>query len=185
MHLSLNLNPFFAKKWTHFLQKVNPFCKMNPLGFCILFIALSQQKEHDPCGCALFVYKDGGIWSREKIASAICARGRSTRWHQTVRWTVCRQGRHGRKSRHPHHERNLFCLPRQERFFLAFRGKIQQKQVKLAQNRGWNGWSDRASPCFLLFGGQTGVILFVFLRFAKKSVKQHTTWFEWKKYEIC
>ena len=23
--------------------------------------------------------------------------------------------------------------------FLAFRGKIQQKQVKLAQNRGWNG----------------------------------------------
>ena len=37
------------------------------------------------------------------------------------------------------HKENLFCLPRQERFFLAFRGKIQQKQVKLAQNRGWNG----------------------------------------------
>ena len=36
MHLSLKLNPFFCKK-------LNPFCKMNPLGFCILFVALSQK----------------------------------------------------------------------------------------------------------------------------------------------
>ena len=39
-------------------------------------------------------------------------------------------------SAHTCHERNLFCLPRQERLFLAFGGKIQQKQVKLAQNTG-------------------------------------------------
>ena len=31
---------------------------------------------------------------------------------------------YGFKSRLAHHERNLFCLPRQERFFHAFRGKI-------------------------------------------------------------
>ena len=27
--------------------KLNPFCKMNPLGFCILFIALSQNGKTD------------------------------------------------------------------------------------------------------------------------------------------
>ena len=39
-----NWTHFLQKKWTHFLKKVNPFCKMNPLGFCILFIALSQKR---------------------------------------------------------------------------------------------------------------------------------------------
>ena len=32
------------------------------------------------------------------------------------------------------HERNLFCLPRQKRFFLAFWGKMQAKSQKIRQN---------------------------------------------------
>jgi len=38
-----------------FCKKVNPFCQMNPLEFCILFIVLSQQKEESPCSSPLFV----------------------------------------------------------------------------------------------------------------------------------
>ena len=77
------------------------------------------------------------------------------------------------------HERNLFCLPRQERFFHAFRGKTALNIGKYRWNRGWNGRSDCTSPCLLLFGGQTGAILFAFLCSAKKLAKQHPTGFEY------
>ena len=83
------------------------------------------------------------------------------------------------------HERNLFCLPRQERFFHAFRGKIALNIGKYRWNRGWNGRSDCTSPCFLLFGGQTGAILFAFLCSAKKLAKQHLAGFEYGKVWRC
>ena len=35
------------------------------------------------------------------------------------------------KSCHPHHKRNLFCLPRQERFFLAFCAKYKANHRKM------------------------------------------------------
>ena len=48
IYLSLNLNPFYAKK-------VNSFCKMNPLGFCILFTYYSHQKKQVQKVLAFFV----------------------------------------------------------------------------------------------------------------------------------
>ena len=36
-----------------------------------------QQNRYNPCGCAFFVYKGGGIWNREKIAIAICPKDRT------------------------------------------------------------------------------------------------------------
>lgn len=38
---------------------------------------------------------------------------------------------YGFESRWPHHKRNLFCLPRQERFFLAFRSKYRANHRKM------------------------------------------------------
>lgn len=80
-----------------------------------------------------------------------------------------------------HHERNLFCLPGQERFFLAFRGKIALNIGKCLQNRGWNGHRGRTNPCFWLFGGEMSVLLFALLYRAKKLAKQHPTGFEYGK----
>ena len=70
---SLKLNPFFTK-CTHWLHFAPIEVKMNPLGFCILFIALSQTKRTCPCGTSSLFYKGGGIWNREKIAQQFVRR---------------------------------------------------------------------------------------------------------------
>ena len=49
MNLSLNLNPFFAKK-------VNPFCKMNPLGFLYPFIQLLTSEKAESSRLCLFAF---------------------------------------------------------------------------------------------------------------------------------
>lgn len=91
----------------------------------------------------------------------------------------------GFESFRPCHERNLFCLPRQKRFFHAFRGKIALNIGKYLQNRGWNGHRGRTNPCFWLFGGEISVLLFAFLYRAKKLAKQHPTGFEYRKPQRC
>ena len=77
------------------------------------------------------------------------------------------------------HERNLFCLPRQERLFHAFRGRIALKIGKCRQNRGWNGHWGRASLSLRSLG-KLSVLLFVFLYRAKKLAKQLSMGFEYK-----
>ena len=104
---------------------------------------------------------------------------------QAVRQRTLTPSPRGFESRQPSHERNLFCLPRQERFFHAFRSKIALNIGKYRQNRGWNGHEGRTSPCFWLFGGEMIVLLFAFLYRAKKLAKQHPTGFEYGKPQRC
>ena len=76
MHPFVKIEPIFEKIirfCTHssVFAPIHP--KMNPLEFCILFIALSQQKRYSPCGCAFFVYKDGGFEIGRKLRSNLSA----------------------------------------------------------------------------------------------------------------
>ena len=75
------------------------------------------------------------------------------------------------KSSCPHHQRNLFCLPRQKRFFLAFWGKNGQNTVKSGFGAGDQ---PLRSPIFCFQQPETAEnagVLFAFLCSAKKEQK--------------
>ena len=48
------------------------------------------------------------------------------------------------------HQRNLFCLPRQKRFFLAFWAKSSEKQVDYGQNGLRSNFTAASEPVFFI-----------------------------------
>ena len=58
---------------------------------------------------------------------------------------------------HPlRHQRNLFCLPRQKRFFLAFWAKSSEKQADYGQNGLRSGFTDAPESDYLRSGAGPG-----------------------------
>ena len=86
----------------------------------------------------------------------------------TVRWTVCEPAGESLPLRH---QRNLFCLPQQKRFFLAFWAKNGQNTVK----SGFGAVDQPLrSPIFCVQAPETGNnagVLFAFLCSVKKEQK--------------
>ena len=69
------------------------------------------------------------------------------------------------------HERNLFCLPRQERFFPAFRAISKQIRAKQRPDRALERLHGCFGARFLRFRGKmAGVLLFVL--FACKGLRK-------------
>ena len=98
-----------------------------------------------------------------------------------------------RKSHRSHHKRNVFCLPRQKTFFLAFWGILQQKSHKMRQNGLRDGLMDCFGALFCVSGIENGSKMLVyFLRFfALQRSRQSTargdlnTNFAYAIYENC
>ena len=64
------------------------------------------------------------------------------------------------------HKRNVFCLPRQKAFFLAFYGKIRAKSNKCKQNRPRDGHIGCPGARFFVFDTENSPNWLVyFLRF--------------------
>ena len=94
---------------------------------------------------------------------------------------VYRQRYRGFESHPLRHERNLFCLPRQERFLSCLQGQNTPKSRKISSKQRVERSSRPNHPLCLLFRGEKCVLLFAFLYRAKKLAKQHPTGFEYRK----
>ena len=112
--------------------------------------------------------------------------GELAEWSKAHDWKSCLRGTVTRVQipNSPPRKKPLLSTKTRE-VFSCFQGQNSPQYRKYCQNSGWNGWSDRTSPCFLLFGGEFGVLLFAFLCSAKKLAKQHTTGFEYGKTQRC
>ena len=97
-----------------------------------------QCKGHSIFGCPLFLYLGKSAkhyhrkkphWNRTKSLISWkrnLFRSQTGKLEVLVSVLAC-----GFKSHFPHHKRNLFCLPRQERFFLDFWAKYKANHRKM------------------------------------------------------